>query len=151
MCDEVFGKENFLGQVSRLTGTPTEQGTKALVSELDYVIIYSKSNIGDFNGIEFDDDKKIYNQSDEKGQYLTRPLRKIGSEDKREDRPSMYYPLISPNKKETLICLDVIIVDETVEYFKTHTHQKLIVLERALDITKKWNLKHAMGDKFNAF
>jgi len=53
--------------------------------------------------------------------------------------------------KETLICLDVIIADETVEHFKTHTDQKLIVLERALDTTKKWNLKHAMGDKFNAF
>lgn len=53
--------------------------------------------------------------------------------------------------KETLICLDVIIADETVAHFKTNTEQKLIVLERALDTTKKWNLKHAMGDKFNAF
>ncbi len=53
--------------------------------------------------------------------------------------------------KETLICLDVIIADETVEYFKTNTDQKLIVLERALDTTKKWNLKHYMGDKFKAF
>jgi len=54
-------------------------------------------------------------------------------------------------EKETLISLDVIIADETVEHFKTHTDQKLIVLERALDTTKKWNLKHSMGDKFNAF
>lgn len=53
--------------------------------------------------------------------------------------------------KETLICLDSVIADETIEYFKTHTDQKLIVLERALDTTKKWNLKHVMGDKFNAF
>lgn len=53
--------------------------------------------------------------------------------------------------KETLICLDVTIANETVEYFKTNIEQKLIVLERALDTTKKWNLKHYMGDKFNAF
>ncbi len=59
--------------------------------------------------------------------------------------------LATDGEKETLICLDVTIEDETVEYFKTHTYQKLIVLERALDTTKKWNLKHAMGDKFNAF
>jgi adenine-specific DNA-methyltransferase len=59
--------------------------------------------------------------------------------------------LASDGDKETLICLDVTIADETVEHFKTHTDQKLIVLERALDTTKKWNLKHAMGDKFNAF
>lgn len=53
--------------------------------------------------------------------------------------------------KETLISLDVVIADETVEHFKTHTDQRLIVLERALDTTKKWNLKHAMGDNFKAF
>lgn len=101
LCDEVFGEENFLGQVSRLTGTPTGQGTRGLVSELDYVVIYSKSDEGDFNGVEFDeDDKQIYNQSDEKGQYLTRPLRKTGGEDKREDRPSMYYAVTAPNATE---------------------------------------------------
>jgi adenine-specific DNA-methyltransferase len=54
-------------------------------------------------------------------------------------------------EKETLICLDVIIADETVEYFKTHNDQKFICLERALDTTKKWNLKHYMGEKFKAF
>jgi adenine-specific DNA-methyltransferase len=54
-------------------------------------------------------------------------------------------------EKETLICLDVIIHDTTVEYFKTHIDQKFICLERALDTTKKWNLKHYMGEKFKAF
>jgi adenine-specific DNA-methyltransferase len=58
---------------------------------------------------------------------------------------------VTDGDKETLICLDVIIADETVAHFKTNIDQKLIVLERALDTTKKWNLKHAMGDKFNAF
>jgi adenine-specific DNA-methyltransferase len=58
---------------------------------------------------------------------------------------------VTDGDKETLICLDVIIADETVEHFKVNIDQKLIVLERALDTTKKWNLKHAMGDKFNAF
>lgn len=101
LCDEVFGEENFLGQVSRLTGTPTGQGTRGLVSELDYIIIYSKTDQGDFNGVDFDDnDKQIYNQSDQRGQYLTRPLRKTGGEDKREDRPSMYFPLMAPNNTE---------------------------------------------------
>jgi adenine-specific DNA-methyltransferase len=53
--------------------------------------------------------------------------------------------------KETLLCLDVTIADETIVYFKSNTSQKLIVLERALDTTKKWNLKHYLGEKFNAF
>lgn len=59
--------------------------------------------------------------------------------------------LATDGDKETLICLDGTLADETVEYFKTNIDQKLIVLERALDTTKKWNLKHSMGDKFKAF
>ena len=58
---------------------------------------------------------------------------------------------VSDGEKETLICLNVSIAPETVEYFKTNTGQKFICLERALDTTKKYNLKHYMGDKFIAF
>lgn len=59
--------------------------------------------------------------------------------------------LAKDEEKETLICLDVSIDEETVEYFKTNTDKKFICLERALDTTKKYNLKHYLGDKFNAF
>ncbi|HAP95671.1 MAG TPA: hypothetical protein DCP54_07985 [Chryseobacterium sp.] len=59
--------------------------------------------------------------------------------------------LASDGEKETLICLDVAIADETVEYFKTHTSQKFICLERALDTTKKYNLKHYLGDLVDVF
>ena len=52
--------------------------------------------------------------------------------------------------KETLICLDVAIDAETVEHFKKYTDKKFICLERALDTTKKYNLKHYLGDMFNA-
>lgn len=53
--------------------------------------------------------------------------------------------------KETLVCLDGVLAEETVEYFRNNIEQKLIVLERALDTTKKWNLKHYMKDNFKAF
>ena len=53
--------------------------------------------------------------------------------------------------KQTLICLDVVIDKETVEHFKKHTDKKFICLERALDTTKKYNLKHYLGNLFNAF
>lgn len=59
--------------------------------------------------------------------------------------------LAKDEEKETLICLDVSIDEDTIEYFKTNTDKKLICLERALDTTKKYNLKHYLGDKFNAF
>lgn len=54
-------------------------------------------------------------------------------------------------EKEALVCLDITIDNETVEHFKKNTDKKFICLERALDTTKKWNLKHYLGDKFKAF
>lgn len=59
--------------------------------------------------------------------------------------------LATDGEKETLICLDISIDMETVEHFKKHNEQKFICLERALDTTKKWNLKHYMKDNFKAF
>ncbi len=59
--------------------------------------------------------------------------------------------LIKDSEKTVYICLDSILENETVEYFKAHTNTKFICLERALDTTKKWNLKHYMKEKFNAF
>lgn len=59
--------------------------------------------------------------------------------------------LATDGEKETLICLDNPLSDEFIEHFKTNTSQKLIVLERSLDTTKKWNLKHYLGEKFIAF
>jgi adenine-specific DNA-methyltransferase len=53
--------------------------------------------------------------------------------------------------EESLICLDINIDLDTVVYFKTNTEQKFICLERALDTSTKYNLKHYLGDKFNAF
>ncbi|MBK7866370.1 MAG: hypothetical protein IPJ75_04930 [Ignavibacteriales bacterium] len=54
--------------------------------------------------------------------------------------------LATDGEKETLICLDTEIQMETVEYFKTNFERRLICLERSLDTTKKWNLKHFLKE-----
>lgn len=101
LCDEIFGFGNFRGQIVRATGTPTGQGNAILSNEFDYILVYSKTDKAVFNGVPFDEeDEKIYNLQDEYGKYLLRPLRKTGGEDKREDRPSMFYPVISPDGTE---------------------------------------------------
>jgi len=70
---------------------------------------------------------------------------------KREEFKKNEIFLATDGEKETLICIDISIDMETVEHFKKHNEQKFICLERALDTTKKWNLKHYLNDKFNAF
>ena len=38
LMNEIFGEENFRGQIIRSTGTPTGQGNKGLVNEFDYLV-----------------------------------------------------------------------------------------------------------------
>ena len=59
--------------------------------------------------------------------------------------------LVKDSEKTAFICLDGELKEETVEYFKTNTDTKFICLERALNTTKKWNLKHYMKEKIDAF
>lgn len=102
ICNEVFGEDNFLTCVTRATGTPTGGGFDGLVNELDYMLIYCKnSSVASINGLPMDEeDEKIYDQIDERGRYLIRPLRRTGGEDRREDRPTMFFPLKAPDGTE---------------------------------------------------
>lgn len=98
LCDEIFGANNFRGQIIRSTGTPTGQGNAIISNEIDYMLVYARTEQAVFNGLPFDDESaKIYTLEDEYGRYLLRPLRKTGGEDRREDRPSMYYPVTAPD------------------------------------------------------
>ncbi|MEQ3501160.1 site-specific DNA-methyltransferase [Tenacibaculum sp. SSH1-16] len=101
LCNELFAESNFRGCISRATGTPTGQGNLRVANEIDYILIYSKSSNSEILGLPFtEEDKKIYNKSDKRGLYLTRTLRKTGGEDRREDRPNMYFPILSPKGEE---------------------------------------------------
>jgi adenine-specific DNA-methyltransferase len=91
-----------------------------------------------------------------RNELLTEILLKNGFQlnykaDKQEQFKKNEILLATDGMKETLICLDVTIEADTVEYFKKHADKKFICLERALDTTKKYNLKHYLGDMFNAF
>jgi len=63
----------------------------------------------------------------------------------------LFIPLASLSQANDVKKLYSLFEDKKRDYFKKNTEQKLIVLEQALDTTKKWNLKHYMKDNFNAF
>lgn len=101
ICDEVFGVRNFVGCIVRATGTTTGQDANRIGSSLDYLLCYTKSILFELQGIELsDDDLNRFKEKDEKGAYSYLQLRKTGNADRREDRPLMYYPVISPNGDE---------------------------------------------------
>ena len=98
ICDEIFGNKNFVGCISRATGTTTGQDANKIGSSLDYCLVYSKSELFILNGIDMDEkDIKRFNEKDSKGRYSTLQLRKTGNADRREDRPNMFYSITAPD------------------------------------------------------
>lgn len=98
VCDEIFGESNYRGLISRATGTRMGSGNQKISSEFDYILIYSKTEHFEFNPLPMgEDDLSIYDQEDSRGRYLLRSLRRTGGENRREDRPTMYFPVYAPD------------------------------------------------------
>lgn len=99
MMDEIFGEENFVGQIIREAIKGGSQ-SKNIRECHDYVLSYAKNiNCLQFSGIE--QDGVELNLKDEKGNYAKgRELNKWGAGSRREDAPGMWYPIIGPNKEE---------------------------------------------------
>ena len=101
ICDEIFGEGNFVGTISRATGTTTGQDANKIGSSLDYCVVYSKSSLFSLKGIDMDEkDLKRFSESDSKGRYSMLQLRKTGNADRKEDRPNMFFPVIAPDGSE---------------------------------------------------
>jgi adenine-specific DNA-methyltransferase len=98
VCNEIFGESNFIGCISRATGTTTGQDANKLGSSLDYCLCYSKSQKFELQGLPLSEkDRKRFNKEDENGKYALLQLRKTGNADRREDRPNMFYPVTAPD------------------------------------------------------
>lgn len=99
ICNEVFGEENFIAQITREAIKGGSQSKYIRVTH-DYVLIYSK-NINDveFGGVEVEG--RTLNLQDDKGAYAKgRELNKWGAGSRREDSPSMYFPIKGPNGED---------------------------------------------------
>lgn len=98
---EVFGEDNLVGVISRATGTRMGTGSRGVARELDYIVVFSKNSETHLRGLPMTDaEMAIYDQNDSRGRYLIRSLRRTGGENRREDRPTMYYPLSAPDGSE---------------------------------------------------
>lgn len=98
LCDFIYGEDNCLGCIVRPTGQTTGQDSGGLGSSFDYILAYSRVSDYEFNGLELTEkDKKRFENEDDVGRYAYDQLRKTGSNDKREDRPRMYYPVKDPD------------------------------------------------------
>ncbi|MDG4512772.1 site-specific DNA-methyltransferase [Streptococcus suis] len=99
ICNEVFGEDNFVAQITR-EAIKGGSVSKNIRNVHDFVLIFAKQidNI-EFSGIEMAGLK--LNLEDEKGKYAKgRELNKWGAGSRREDAPGMYFPVKGPNGED---------------------------------------------------
>ena len=97
ICNEVFGEDNFIGTFIWRKKDGGGQAKDYFVIEHEYIVGYRKSD-----ALQWEDEKEIrdineYKKIDAKGRYKITKLAKWGNTARREDRPSMYFPLNAPD------------------------------------------------------
>lgn len=97
LCDDIFDDSNYIGTLIWRKKTGGGQTDDFFVTEHEYVLGYRKSP--EFKWIEYQDEANIedFKYSDSKGRYTILKLEKWGSSAHKEDRPTMYFPIIDPD------------------------------------------------------
>ena len=104
MCDEIFGRPNFIANAIWEKSDSPRMDANFFSSRHDHILVYAK----DINSVvvrkqklSLSDLPKHYNKVDEEGKpYYLKPLRAMGQADRREDRPSMFYPIVAPDGQD---------------------------------------------------
>jgi adenine-specific DNA-methyltransferase len=91
MCDDIFGEINFISCIANVNNPKGRSDDKYIARSHEYILCYKK-NQASFLGWEPEENvTKRYNKVDEYGKYRDIDLRKTGSNDRREDRPNLFY------------------------------------------------------------
>lgn len=105
ILNEIFGEENFIGQIVVQSNPRGSQSIKHLANVHEYIIVFAK-NIDELDmlGIELSDamkDEYKYTYKDGR-KYRLQGLRQRGSSWRREDRPSLFFSIwVNPDTGAT--------------------------------------------------
>ena len=110
MMDEIFGKNNYLGLITRKqsSGSKNDTGNNKVITTADYILPYKKNNFT-FLPYQLKNNKK-FNLKDEIGFYSTRALEMQGGGDTLPQRSKMGYSIYFlkfDNKIEVLFDYDL--------------------------------------------
>ena len=94
VCDEVFGEEAFIACIANVNNPKGRSDDKHIARAHEYILLYKKSELKLTGWVPGPHIVKRYNKTDEKGRYREIDLRKTGENDRREDRPNLFYPFL---------------------------------------------------------
>lgn len=95
ICDEIFGESNLVGIIKIFSNPRGRQSTNYFANAGEYLIIYSKNKDKTIIVGEPLSNEQIstYNKCDEKGRFRDLGLRKRGADSRREDSPTLWFPI----------------------------------------------------------
>lgn len=98
ICDEIFGSSNFYGDIIWEKADSPKMDAKIFSQRFDHTLVYvNDSTKSIIKKIKTNIIPEHYNKKDENGIYYLKPLRKMGKNDSREDRPNLYYGIEAPD------------------------------------------------------
>ena len=89
LCDEVFGEENFAGQIT-IVNNPRGRDYGGIAKMHEYIIVYFKTDNSNINLLS--DKGKKFQYSDLISGFDLRELRNRNIAFNKENRPNLYYP-----------------------------------------------------------
>ncbi len=97
--DEIFGRRNFIADVAWEKSDSPKMDSKLFSSRYDHTLIWAKDiDTLQLNGFKPLNVPSHYNKRTASGvPYYLKPLRAMGAADRREDRPTLYFPLLAPD------------------------------------------------------
>lgn len=102
MCDEIFGRQNFMANVIWEKADSPRSDAKFFSSRHDHILVYTKNiNCVKLQRIKDKEAPEHYNRKDRDGRiYYLKPLRAMGADGHRHKRPSMFYPITAPDGQQ---------------------------------------------------
>ncbi len=101
LCDEIFGEENFVAQFIWISKTGGGSDNANVVADHEYVLCYCRNSNFENAISKILVESEELDKKDDYGKYrLGRELNKWGSNSRREDRPTMYFPIPGPNGED---------------------------------------------------
>jgi len=99
VCDEVFGRLNFIADVAWEKADSPRMDAKLFSTRYDHTLVYAKDiNKVLIKKIESTEIPEHYDKTDEDNRrYYLKPLRAMNQNDSREARPNLYYSLTAPD------------------------------------------------------
>jgi adenine-specific DNA-methyltransferase len=124
MCDEIFGRVNFIANVIWQKKYAVANDHKTIAPMHDHILVYRKSEAWQRNLLTRTEEKdQQYRYTDEKGIFRTSDYTCNKSS---EERPNLYYPIIQPNTREEIFPSRTRVWAYSQETHKKHIQDDLV-------------------------